>query len=118
MILMYTHNIMQKILGVLSLFLIIYCSAASAGTWEKIYVKNSTDCFRCVREVPSGGYVLAGYTADFNQNDTDGIILRLDNNGDTIWSFVYNGPNNNEDLFYKVAPTSDGGFIVGGYSKS
>jgi hypothetical protein len=100
---------------------LIVCNSFSAKcitTWEKIYVQNSTDCFRCVREVPAGGYVLAGYTANFSQNDTDGIILRLNNNGDTLWSFIYNGPNNHEDLFYKVVPTTDGGFIVAGYSKS
>ena len=87
-------------------------------TWEKLFSKNSTDVFRCIREVPAGGYIVAGYTSDFTANDTDAYVVRLNNNGDTTWTFTYNGPLSKKDLFYKVIPTSDGGFALCGYTSS
>ena len=100
------------------LSLILFAADANAATWERLYVKKSTDCFRSVREVPGGGFVVAGYTSDFTPNDTDGIVMRLNSNGDTLWTFIYNGPSSKQDLLYKILPTSDGGFILCGYSKS
>ena len=90
----------------------------SAATWERLYSKKSTDCFRNVKEVSSGGYILAGYTANFAPSDTDALAIRLNTSGDTLWTLVYNGPSSKEDAFYKVLQTLDGGFIFCGYSKS
>jgi hypothetical protein len=96
-------------------FVVAYCDAS---TWEKMYVKKSTDCFRCVKEVSAGGYILAGYTSNLTPNDTDALAVRMNDNGDTLWTFVYNGPSSKEDCFYKVVPTADGGFVFCGYSRS
>ena len=63
-------------------------------TWEKLFSKISTDGFRSVQEVPTGGYVVAGYTADSSVNDTDAYVVRMNNSGDTIWTFNYNGQLN------------------------
>ena len=103
---------------IISISFLLFLQNAKAATWEKLYVKKSTDCFRSVREVPSGGYVVAGYTSNFTPNDTDGLVLRMNTNGDTLWSLVYNGPSSKEDCFYKVVPTADGGFVLCGYSRS
>lgn len=108
---------MRKHLLVLSLFL-ISCHAVFSQTWEKIFSGLNEDYFRCVIEVPSGGYIAAGYTSNFTPNDTDAFAVRLDNNGDTIWTFRYNGNLSKKDLFYKVINTSDGGFALCGYSSS
>jgi hypothetical protein len=102
---------------ILFIFLLAAVPAMSS-TWERLYSMHSTDCFRNVKETSNGDFILAGYTADFNGHDTDGIVMRLDDTGDTIWTFTYNGPNSHEDCFYKINQTSDGGFIVCGYSKS
>ena len=103
---------------VISIFFLLFLQNSNAATWEKLYVKKSTDCFRSVREVPSGGYIVAGYTSNFTPNDTDGLVLRMNTNGDTLWSLIYNGPSSKEDCFYKVLPTADNGFILCGYSRS
>ncbi len=106
------------LLSIALLFLILDADYCDAASWQKLYVKKSTDCFRCVKEVSSGGYILAGYTANLTPNDTDALAVRLDVNGDTLWTFVYNGPSGKEDCFYKVVPTSDNGFVFCGYSRS
>ena len=108
----------NKYFFVFTILLFLISQDIFSASWAKLYVKKSTDVFRCVREVPAGGFILAGYTSDFAPSDTDGLVIRMDNNGDTLWTFVYNGPSSKEDCFYKVVPTSDGGFILGGYSRS
>jgi hypothetical protein len=92
----------------------LYCNAQI--TWEKLFVKSSTDVFRSVQEVPSGGFIAAGYTAQWSSNDTDGFVVRLKSSGDTLWTRTFNGGK--KDLFYKVINTSDGGFVLCGYSSS
>ena len=106
-----------KLLLLLSFF--TFNSAFAQNSFEKLFSKESTDVFRCVVEVSAGGgYVAAGYIADSTVNDTDAYVVRLNINGDTLWSFTYNGPLSKKDLFYKIISTSDGGFIVCGYTSS
>lgn len=92
-------------------------STAQTVTWEKLFVKKSTDAFRSVTEVPSGGYIAAGYTADSSTSDTNAFVVRLRPNGDTLWTRSINGPNSRKDLFYKVI-VSGNGFALCGYSNS
>jgi len=108
----------MKRLYFLSLLMLFSVAANSQQTWEKLFSGLSEDVFRCVREVPAGGYIIAGYTANFTANDTDAYAVRLDVNGDTLWTYQYNGPMSQEDLFYKVIPTADGGFAFCGYTRS
>lgn len=43
-------------------------------------------------------------------------IIRVDASGDTIWSRTYGGSGS--DAAYAFAQTTDGGFIVAGYTES
>ncbi len=114
------HNylMMKKNNFILLLTLFSAINAFSQGSFEKLFSKESTDAFRCVREVTAGGYVAAGYTADSTANDTDAFVVRLNIYGDSLWTFSYNGPLSKKDLFYKIINTSDGGFIACGYTSS
>lgn len=105
--------------GVLLVLMFLAVNFLSAQTtWEKLFSKISTDGFRSVQEVPSGGYIVAGYTADSSVNDTDAFVVRMNISGDTIWTFNYNGPLSKRDVFYKVINTTDGGFLASGFTNS
>ncbi len=99
-----------------ALLLMLSTTAPAQITWEKLFSKKSTDCFRNIVEVPSGGYMIAGYTADSTVSDTDAYAVRMTTSGDTLWTRRINGTSNGKDLFYKVINTSDGGFAFCGYS--
>jgi hypothetical protein len=100
-----------------ALILILFSGNAFAQTtWEKLFGNKSSDVFRSVVEVPTGGYLLAGYTADSTANDSDAYAVRIDFNGDKLWTRIINGSNSRKDLFYKVINTFDGGFAFCGYS--
>src|SRR6187399_1298053 len=93
-------------------------SVTNAATWEKLFKMDGADCFRDVHELPNGDFIAAGYTNDLNSNDTDGLVMRFNDDGSEIWTYTYDGPSDDEDGFYKGIPTSDGGFILCGFSSS
>ena len=49
-------------------------------------------------------------------NDYDMIIMKTDINGDSLWSKVFGGYE--EDVVNKVIQTSDGGYALVGYSEN
>lgn len=110
---------MKKYILILLLSFFTVYTAFAQNSFEKLFSKQSTDVFRSVQEVTSGGgYIAAGYTADSSANDTDAYVVRINTIGDTIWTYTYNGPLSKKDLFYKIISTSDGGFITCGYTNS
>jgi hypothetical protein len=108
---------MKKIYILFTLLLFAGSQSFSQVTWEKLISFQSTDVFRCVQEANSG-YVVAGYIADSTVNDTDAYVVKFDYNGDTLWTYRYNGTLNGKDLFYKIIATTDGGYITCGYTTS
>jgi hypothetical protein len=97
-------------------FLFSSFQTSSQTTWEKLFSKKSTDSFRTVLEVPSGGYLLAGYTSDSTVSDTDAYVVRMTTAGDTLWTRRIDGAANGKQLIYKAINTGDGGFAFCGYS--
>src|SRR6186997_1092428 len=107
---------MKKIIFTFYTFLCCTLFCHAQITWEKLFVKSSTDVFRSVQEVPSGGYIAAGYTAHWSSSDTDAYVVRLTATGDTMWTRTFD--SGKKDLFYKVINTSDGGFALCGYKSA
>lgn len=111
---------MLKVLVVLALMVSAVAAMAlpalavpPAVDWEKEYGDTSRDIAYWVEEVSSGGFVVSGY-ADFeNDGNLKAILLRLDSDGDTLWTKTY-GDSLSESAMC-VRETSDGGFIVSGY---
>ena len=71
--------------------------------WEKTWGGTSTS---------DGGLILTGYTESFAANQADLYIVKVDGNGDTVWTRIYGGLGNDEG--YAVAETPDKGFVVAG----
>jgi hypothetical protein len=68
-----------------------------------------------VQQTSDGGYILAGYiSSDPNFHTFDVYLVKTDSSGDTLWTKTYNGKNG--DVAHSVQQTTDGGFIVAGYT--
>jgi len=84
--------------------------------WTRTYGGESNDEAFKVIETSDGFFVLAGYTESFGAGESDVYLLKLDSNGDDIWIKTYGGEGN--DAAYSVMETSDGYYVVAGYTKS
>lgn len=80
--------------------------------WEKFYGGVNIDIIRSIKLLPDSGFVCAGYSNSGGMGGYDGWILRLDKNGDTLWTKYFG--TTNWDFFYDVATTYDSGFVLAG----
>ena len=74
-------------------------------------------------QASDGGYVIAGTTkstdgdiTDKTGTDADYWVLKLNQEGDKVWSKTYGGSE--DDRATNMTKTSDGGYILCGYSRS
>lgn len=84
--------------------------------WERIYGGENTDKGRSVQQTLDGGYIIVGYTYSFGMGKADIYLIKIDSNGDTIWTKTYGGENN--DFGHFVQQTTDDGYIITGTSES
>ncbi|MCH9812571.1 MAG: hypothetical protein K0U47_01345 [Epsilonproteobacteria bacterium] len=84
--------------------------------WQKSFGGSGKDYARAIAKTNDGGVVIAGATKSFGKGSYDFYVIRLDTNGDKVWSQTYGGED--LDSAYGISATSDGGFIVVGSTDS
>jgi|GEM_PF-787489 len=85
-------------------------------TSENLYGGAGNDYSVGIISTPDGGYLVIGNTNSFGAGGLDGYVTKLDNQGAVQWSKTYGGAG--DDEFSKVRQTSDGGYILGGFTTS
>ena len=80
--------------------------------WSKYYSGANIDIFRSIKILPDSGFIIAGFSNSSGNGGYDGWVMRVDKNGDSLWSKYIGTPA--WDFFYDVAATYDGGFILAG----
>ncbi|MBW8048803.1 MAG: T9SS type A sorting domain-containing protein [Cytophagales bacterium] len=87
--------------------------------WTKAYGNLWDDRGYSVQQTADGGYVIAGYTQSSIAGDFDVYVIKTDAAGDTMWTKVYGGTGfSQNDLGYSVQQTTDGGYVIAGYTES
>ncbi|MFZ8804847.1 MAG: hypothetical protein ACO2PO_17970 [Candidatus Calescibacterium sp.] len=81
--------------------------------WAKAYGSTGNDEAYSIQRTKDGGFIVAGYMTISGTN-TDVWVLKLDRDGNVQWQKVFGGPF--ADAAYEVKESSDGSFIVAGYS--
>ncbi len=81
--------------------------------WMKIY-DHTYGRVESVIENSDGDYLMAGHAWIEGASWVDPILIKTDQNGDTIWTRLYGGEYS--DAFRSVKQTSDGGYILTGNS--
>jgi hypothetical protein len=84
--------------------------------WARTYGGEFSDWGESVIQTKDGNYLIAGGTESFGAGEADVYLLKVDPNGDTIWTRTYGG--NKWDEGYDVAETRDGGYIIAGWTKT
>jgi hypothetical protein len=84
--------------------------------WNKTYGGYHDDGGSCVQQTSDDCYILTGGTRSYDNSDLDLWLLKIDNSGNELWNKTHGGPE--LDWGGSVQETSDGGFIVGGETRS
>ena len=84
--------------------------------WSRTYGGKVNDGCYSLIQTTDGGFALAGYTSSFGAGQHDFWLVRTDENGDSLWSHTYGGQRS--DACYIHFQTSDGGYVLAGYSNS
>jgi uncharacterized delta-60 repeat protein len=82
--------------------------------WQKAYGGGQMDYAYSIQQTSDGGYIVAGATDSFGAGYYDFWVLKLKSDGTIFWQKIYGGTNN--DWAYSIQQTSDGGYIVAGYT--
>jgi hypothetical protein len=96
--------------------LLIKTDADGNIQWAKTYGGTSYDVAFSVQQTSDGGYIVAGYTNSFSAGFEDIFLIKTDEDGNIQWAKTYGGTGN--DIGRSVQQTSDGGYIVAGYTYS
>jgi hypothetical protein len=110
------------LLGLTNLLLPDFSIAQPALQWEKSIGGSQGDYANSAVEAPGGGYVFAGTSGSndgdipFNLGSGDGMLFKLDVNGNLKWIKIFGGSAIDQLPF--VSKTRDGGYIAIGYTDS
>jgi hypothetical protein len=101
------------LLVLLSLTIPVYCQQI---TFQKTYGGTGGDNSFTVQQTTDGGYIMTRSTDSYGAGNYDVYLIKTDANGDTLWTKTFGGTG--QDDGHSVQQTSDGGYIITGYTSS
>jgi len=84
--------------------------------WFKHYGGTLEDIAHSIQQTSDGGYIVAGETRSYTYGSSDFAIYKLNSSGNKIWFKHYGGTI--VDVSRSSQQTSDGGYILAGYTSS
>lgn len=95
---------------------VVKIDAAGDTLWARTYGGTCIDRGYAVAAMNDGGCYVAGFTMSTPTGFADAYIIKINASGTTVWTRTVGGDLG--ETAQSVAPTSDGGCIVAGYTDS
>jgi hypothetical protein len=103
---------------------IIKLDAGGNITWNKLLGGNNNERANCIQQTTDGGYIAIGFSGSSangnvtgtNHGSYDYWIVKLDASGNISWNKLLGGANTDEPK--SIQQTTDGGYVIAGYSMS
>ena len=103
---------------------VVKMNALGTIQWQKLLGGSGSELVTSMQQTTDGGYIISAYTNSTNSGDIgtnhggayDYWIIKLDALGNIQWQKLLGG--NGEDRAMSVKQTTEGGYIVEGYSYS
>ncbi|MBU1937186.1 T9SS type A sorting domain-containing protein [bacterium] len=84
--------------------------------WTRTYGREISEGASYIQQMDDGGYIIFGTIDFYGEPWSDYYLIRTDSLGDTLWTRAYGGLSS--DLGQICQPTSDGGFVLAGWTLS
>lgn len=95
---------------------VIKTNAFGDTLWTRTYGGPGKEYARSIKQTTDKGYIIAGWSSSYGAVNWDVYLIKTDSVGNVLWSKLYGGAG--QDLGMDVEQTSDGGYIIGGRTKS
>jgi hypothetical protein len=103
---------------------VVKCDANGVEQWQKSLGTNANDIANEIRLTNDGGYIIGGYVhSNYSSipgmtyhGANDFLVIKMDAAGTVQWQNTYGGSS--DDYVESLQQTTDGGYILGGYSTS
>lgn len=96
-------------------FYLIRTDADGEKLWDKTYGGPKDEYGWAMAPTTDGGYVLAGQTESYGEGGKDGYLIKVNGEGEELWSQTFGGPQ--EDRLFSIDRSADSGFIMVGTTK-
>ena len=97
-------------------FVIVKTDHLGDSLWAKVFGSSNVEIGYKVEQTTDGGYMLAGRKDGAIVGDSDFYLLKTDSTGEFLWDKTYGGDE--MDRAFTAMQTSDGGYILGGFTAS
>jgi hypothetical protein len=97
-------------------FYVVKLDSSGNVVWTKTIGGSLTDVAFSIIQSSDGGYVVTGWTESFGAGSADIYVVKLDSTGNVIWTKTIGGSLT--DVVYSIIQSSDGGYVVAGYTQS
>ena len=96
---------------------LVMTDSSGYGTWfTRTFGGSGDDSGFSVQQTTDGGFIITGNTESYGAGGRDVYLIKTDSSGYEQWSRTFGGSN--DEGGYSVEQTSDGGFIIAGYTES
>jgi len=96
-------------------FLVIKLNSSGNIVWAKTFGGTEDDWASSICQTSDGGYIVAGNTKSFGAGSVDLLVIKLNSSGDIQWAKRFG--RTDDEYAYSICETSDGGYIVAGYTR-
>jgi len=97
-------------------FWLVKTDSSGEKQWDKTFGGTGSDRGYSVQQTSDGGYIIAGDTHSYGAGSGDFWLVKTDSEGDKEWDKTLGGTD--DDYASSVQQTSDGGYVLAGYTKS
>ena len=84
--------------------------------WSRTFGGADYEKCHSIQQSTDSGYILGGTTESFGAGGVDFWLVKTNASGDTLWTRTFGGSS--DDHCYSIQQTTDGGYILGGYTES